>query len=225
MNMLQIKKLLKIFQGEQKRDDSLKIIGIMAMIIDHIGIVFFPQVSILRIIGRLVFPIFAFGIVIGYKHTSNVDKYFWRIFWFGVLSQIPFMLSIGSYDLNIMFSLSLGLLFIHFWDTKRYWFMLTIIGIIYFVPIEYNYYGLVTIFIFYIFQNNKIANIYLQLINSLLYFVFHFSFIQFYALGGVIISLYLPQKDNRISLNKYFFYWFYPTHLFILFLIKYLIAL
>ena len=195
------------------------------MVIDHIGIIFFPQVSVLRIIGRLVFPIFAFGIVTGYKYTSNVDKYFWRIFWFGVLSQIPFMLSIGSYDLNIMFSLSLGLLFIHFWDTKRYWFMLTIIGIMYFVPIEYGYYGLATIFIFYVFQNNKIANIYLQFINSLMYFVFHFSTLQFYALGGVIISLYLPQKNNQINLNKYFFYWFYPSHLFILFLIKFLITL
>ena len=223
--MLQIKKLPKIFQGEQKRDDSLKIIGITAMVIDHIGIIFFPQVSILRVIGRLVLPIFAFGIVAGYKHTSNVDKYFWRIFWFGVLSQIPFMLSIGSPDLNIMFSLSLGLLFIHFWDTKRYWFMLTIIGIIYFVPIEYNFYGLAMIFIFYIFQNNKIANIYLQLINSLLYFVFHFSLIQFYALGGVLVALYLPQRNKQISLNKYFFYWFYPTHLFVLFLIKYAVAL
>ena len=223
--MFQIRKLLKTFQGERKRDDSLKIIGIIAMVIDHIGIIFFPQVSVLRIIGRLVFPIFAFGIVTGYKYTSNVDKYFWRIFWFGVLSQIPFMLSIGSYDLNIMFSLSLGLLFIHFWDTKRYWFMLTIIGIMYFVPIEYGYYGLATIFIFYVFQNNKIANIYLQFINSLMYFVFHFSTLQFYALGGVIISLYLPQKNNQINLNKYFFYWFYPSHLFILFLIKFLITL
>ncbi len=221
--MLQIKKLLKIFQGEQKRDDSLKIIGIIAMIIDHVGIIFFPQVSILRIIGRLVFPIFAFGIVTGYKYTSNVDKYFWRIFWFGVLSQIPFMLSIGSYDLNIMFSLSLGLLFIYFWDTKRYLFMSAIVGIIYFVPIEYDFYGLVTIFIFYIFQNNKIANIYLQLINSLLYFVFHFTVLQFYALGGVIIALYLPQKNKRLSLNKYFFYWFYPAHLVVLFLIKCLV--
>ena len=223
--MFQIRKLLKTFQGERKRDDSLKIIGIIAMVIDHIGIIFFPQVSVLRIIGRLVFPIFAFGIVTGYKYTSNVDKYFWRIFWFGVLSQIPFMLSIGSYDLNIMFSLSLGLLFIHFWDTKRYWFMLTIIGIMYFVPIEYGYYGLATIFIFYVFQNNKIANIYLQFINSLMYFVFHFTVLQFYALGGVIISLYLPQKNNQINLNKYFFYWFYPSHLFVLFLIKFLITL
>jgi len=222
--MFQIKKLLKIFQGEQKRDDSLKIIGIIAMVIDHIGIMFFPQVSILRIIGRLVLPIFAFGIVNGYKHTSNVDKYFWRIFWFGVLSQIPFMLSIGSPTLNIMFSLSLGLLFLYFWDTKKYLFMLTIIGVIYFVPIEYDFYGLAMIFIFYIFQNNKIANIYLQSINSLLYFVFHFSLIQFYALGGVLIALYLPQKNKQISLNKYFFYWFYPTHLFVLFLIRYLVA-
>jgi len=221
--MFQIKNLLKIFQGEQKRDDSLKIIGIIAMIIDHIGIMFFPQVSIFRIIGRLVFPIFAFGIVTGYKYTSNVDRYFWRIFWFGVLSQIPFMLSIKNYELNIMFSLSLGLLFIHFWDTRRYWFALTIIGIIYFVPIEYNFYGLAMIFIFYIFQNNKMANIYLQTINSLLYFVFHFTLMQFYALGGVLIALYLPQKNKKISLNKYFFYWFYPGHLFILFLIKYLI--
>lgn len=194
------------------------------MVVDHIGVMFFPQVSFLRIIGRLVLPIFAFGIVTGYKHTSDVNKYFWRIFRFGVLSQIPFMLSIGTPALNILFSLALGLLLIHSWNTKRYWFMPVIIGIVYFVPIEYGFYGLAMIFIFYIFQNNKLANIYLQFINSLFYFVFHFSFLQFYALGGVVVALYLPQKNKRISLNKHFFYWFYPTHLLVLFLIKCLIA-
>ena len=39
---------------------TLKMIAIVAMLIDHIGAVLFPQIEILRIIGRIAFPIFAF---------------------------------------------------------------------------------------------------------------------------------------------------------------------
>ena len=37
----------------------------------HIGLIIFPHVMILRIIGRIAFPIFAFFIAEGCKHTKN----------------------------------------------------------------------------------------------------------------------------------------------------------
>ena len=56
---------------------TLKTLAMLTMLIDHIGAVFFPATllispnSIWRIIGRLSFPIFAFQLGIGYKHTKN----------------------------------------------------------------------------------------------------------------------------------------------------------
>ena len=63
---------------------ALKIIAITSMLIDHIGSVLLPDYNILRIIGRLSFPIFAFLVVEGYFHTRDVKKYLQRLFVFGV---------------------------------------------------------------------------------------------------------------------------------------------
>ena len=51
--------------------NALKIIGAVSMFIDHVGVLFFPRVLFLRIIGRLAFPIFAYLIAEGCRHTNN----------------------------------------------------------------------------------------------------------------------------------------------------------
>ncbi|MHA1898537.1 MAG: TraX family protein, partial [Promethearchaeota archaeon] len=61
------------------------------MVFDHIGAVLYPRI-ILRIIGRLAFPIFAFLIVEGYERTRDPKKYLLRLFLWGMVSQIPFSL-------------------------------------------------------------------------------------------------------------------------------------
>ena len=43
-------------------NNALKIIAALAMLADHAGYLLFPDVTVLRIIGRLAFPIFAFTI-------------------------------------------------------------------------------------------------------------------------------------------------------------------
>ena len=41
-------------------NNVLKIIACITMLIDHMGVLLFPKITILRIIGRIAFPIFAF---------------------------------------------------------------------------------------------------------------------------------------------------------------------
>ena len=74
------------------RNDILKIIAMVTMLIDHLGVLYFPELRILRTIGRIAYPIFAYQIALGYKNTSNRGKYRWKLFIFGVVSQIPYML-------------------------------------------------------------------------------------------------------------------------------------
>ena len=45
--------------------DQLKILAAFLMLVDHIGVMLYPDIQLLRIIGRLSFPIFSFLIAEG----------------------------------------------------------------------------------------------------------------------------------------------------------------
>ena len=53
----------------------LKIIAIVSMFCDHLGYAIYEKFSYFNYIGRLAFPIFAFGISEGYKHTRSKKNY------------------------------------------------------------------------------------------------------------------------------------------------------
>ena len=107
---------------------QLKIIACIAMVIDHVGAVFYPHMEIFRIIGRLAFPIFAFFIAEGFFHTRSVKKYLARLGACAVVFQIPDWFSriysavfnvpgFGvNYKFNIFATLFFGLLAILLYD-------------------------------------------------------------------------------------------------------------
>lgn len=99
----------------------LKMIAVFSMCFDHFGYLFSAgNFSFCNLIGRLAFPIFAFQISEGYTHTRDLKKYFWRLFLFAVISQIPFNLFEYAFGfdltLNIFFTLLLGLTAIFAYD-------------------------------------------------------------------------------------------------------------
>ena len=68
---------------------QLKLIAIITMTLDHIGIFFLlpPTYYLFRIIGRLSFPIFAFLIAEGFNYTKNIKKYLVRLLIFSIISE------------------------------------------------------------------------------------------------------------------------------------------
>ena len=83
------------------------------MTIDHLGAVLYPELRILRIVGRISFPLFTYLLTLGVESTSNLKNYFIRLFAFGIISQIPYHFALGYEpleSLNIFFTLTLGLL-------------------------------------------------------------------------------------------------------------------
>lgn len=98
---------------------TLKIIACISMLLDHIGLVF--DISILRIIGRLAFPLYLFLLYNGYKHTSNKLLYAVRLAVFAVISQVPFSLfttgNVFSLNGNVFVTLFISLILIWITDS------------------------------------------------------------------------------------------------------------
>lgn len=103
----------------------LKIIACLCMLLDHIGYLY--DVTILRIIGRLSFPIYLFLIYNGFQHTSNPLRYAIRLGIFAVISQIPFSLcfynTVWCSTGNVMFTLLAALLclWLATWMRQFHW--------------------------------------------------------------------------------------------------------
>ena len=244
---------------------ALKIIALITMFIDHAGYVFVGNFSFCNFIGRIAFPIFAFQISEGYKHTKNLKKYFIRLGVFSLVSQIPFYLFSFKYhggnilNLNVFFTLFLGLLSIYLYDfiVKSYKTnrvnnndnpnnslnkkikvlsnVYKIVGIIIVLLLsyiaellntDYGFWGVLVVFIFYLFNSRKLlmtiaffilcmAKYFIPYINS----AFSFTYLVLGLctfLPIVFITSYNGKQGPKI---KYLLYIFYPLHLLTLYLL------
>jgi hypothetical protein len=114
--------------------NTIKIIAIIAMTIDHIAWTFFPHYSLnapivfMKIIGRLTAPIMIFFIAEGYYHTKNIRKYIFRLFVFAIISHfayafafdkdfIPFKKTVFD-QTSIIWALMLGLIALAITESK-----------------------------------------------------------------------------------------------------------
>jgi hypothetical protein len=211
--------------------ELLKWIAIITMTIDHIGAVLYPELVVLRWIGRLAFPLFAYLLMLGLESTRNVRKYFVRLFVFALISQVPFFLAIGKSPFemfNIFFTLSFGLVFVHFFRKgQAVAFVPLLLSLL---PIDYGVYGIAIIGCMnLLIENPKIGIILLVLLNMLFLFPPSSQILSLAAIPLILLHKngFLPIKkinndeEFRIPLwRKYFFYVYYPLHLALLYVIK-----
>lgn len=229
---------------------SLKLIAIITMFIDHFGAVVVGQAlfrlpnvvsdvalyhnlrtfyRLLRLIGRLAFPIFCFMLVEGFLHTRSREKYLLRLGLFALISEIPFDLAIYKNwyypdKQNVFFTLFLGMLVMYLVNRictsekisrSRYQFLgswlqalIIIVGIYlgYLLKTDYGEKGVFVICVLYLLRFHRP----LQCLAG----AGAMSFETGGPFGMIPVLLYNGQK-GRIKL-KYFFYWFYPVHLLLL---------
>ena len=74
-------------------NNQLKIIAMVSMALDHIGLLFFPDAAIFRILGRIAFPIFAYMIAEGCRYTKNRAKYLGLIGAMAIAFQVVFFVA------------------------------------------------------------------------------------------------------------------------------------
>ena len=134
----------------------IKILACITMFIDHIGLLFFPKQILFRIIGRISMPLFAYCIARGIKNTKNVKNYIFRILLIAIVSQIPYMFMINYFNLNICFVWVLTVIFISLCKklkNKKIYFVyiLLVVALLVFVPMDYGLYGFSYVIISYFF--------------------------------------------------------------------------
>ena len=167
--------------GLNRDTNLLKLIAMIAMVIDHTGKMFFPQYRVMRIIGRLAFPIYCYCVAAGCVYSRNRMKYLSRIVLMGLVSQpfyavalahtTPAMYAIRFADNpvgavfnfyvrswatpNIMWTLALGLLACWALRDRQIPCLIALMLIIWKVDssINYGWQGVALIALFYLFIN------------------------------------------------------------------------
>ena len=214
------------------------------MLIDHMGVVLFPDVFMLRMVGRLAFPIFAFLLVEGYFHTRSVDKYMIRLGIFALISEIPFDLAFFKSPFymghqNIFFTLFLGLIAIRVIDQLKHtrpllgWFVFfALCALSIFLRTDYDILGMMTILFFFMYHDEPKRALFSVGSLHLVYGLIGSGIFsgQFY-MGGftqalAMLSIFLIWKYNgeKGLALKYVFYAFYPVHLLMLAGVKWLLV-
>ena len=217
----------------------IELVAVVSMIIDHVGFVFFPEMIIFQIIGRLSFPLYAYLIALGYSRTKNSIIYFFRVLVLAIVSQWFFNYLISPIKLNVCFTLSFSIISLIVFESNRInkvlklFLYILILFLALLLGCEYGSYGILLVLLFHLYIRNQhdktykiyaITSIILLIIVSM--FVFSFSIIHLYSILSLPIILLSPKNIQKIKVNsiKHINYLVYPLHLLIMFLIRFAIV-
>ena len=143
----------------------LKIFAILGMTANHVAHVMgtlmpWEATVTLYSFGGVTYPVMAFLLMVGYKHTSNIRKYAFRLFLFALASQIPFTLCFGwgPYPiprLNVLFTLLIGLGILWMKDNAKnqgLFFLTFIVGVAASIFCDWQLSGPVLVLLFYVLK-------------------------------------------------------------------------
>ena len=139
----------------------LKLLALVLMLIDHIGARILTGVPEMRIIGRMAFPLYAWCLVVGTVKTSSPIRYVLRMLLMALLSQPLYMMALqhGYQDLNILFTLTLGLIAV-FGIRRRFfysqiWVPVLCYVLLGFIQVDYGWKGLTFIILLYLARESR----------------------------------------------------------------------
>lgn len=235
--------------------NALKFIAIFTMLIDHIGaalieygilcsydidrmmIIIETEEGmrwylfdlVLRMIGRIAFPIFCFLLVEGFLHTRDERKYARNLLLFAFISEIPFDTAffgspfyLGSQ--NVYFTLFIGVVmmcFLRKYEGRQGMQIAAVAAACaaaFLLKSDYSYFGILIIASLYLLRNRRskrfITTGVLAALESLpLFGTAAFSLIPIACYNG---------ERGKLRI-KYFFYLFYPVHITLLIGLRYLL--
>lgn len=163
----------------------LKLIAIVAMLIDHLGARVFTQYAEMRIIGRLAFPLFAYCISVGCVFTRNIGLYALRMALMAIAVQPLYVTAMGhqtmmSFDWahnfyrldlifqhyylprpSVLFTLFLGILVLWTLRDRRYVLTLILTALIWYLRnnLDYGEKGILLMVLFYVLRDRPLCSL------------------------------------------------------------------
>lgn len=144
------------------QDQSLlKLVAVLTMLVDHTGVIFFPGVLWLRIIGRIAFPLFCWGLVLGVERTRNWQRYGLRLLLLAVVSQPFYMLALNHtwMQWNVIVTLLLGFLAIvgikEKWYYSQLWAPVLCLALAAGFQMDYGWRGVLLIILMHLTRHSR----------------------------------------------------------------------
>lgn len=204
---------------------QLKLLAMLAMTADHIGAVFFPEIPLLRWIGRLAMPVLCFFIGEGLRHTRSPRRYLLRLTGFALLSELPFDLAFyGGIEWrhqNVYFTLALGLLALWAIQSRGMegWLLaLTAALAAELLGCDYGMYGVLLILLLDRFHSARSE----QLAGAALLNLAFFG-LQTQTLSLIALPLLWLYNGKRGRDDRRLFYLYYPAHLCVLGILRFVL--
>lgn len=208
--------------------NQLKILAMITMTCDHVGLQLFPSIGILRIIGRLALPIYAYMIAEGCRHTRDRKKYLLRMVSMAALCQIVYFVAMGSLYQCILvtFSLSICLIYLadglqrgkagaktaFFGSLGAIWFLCRVVPELLShtdFTVDYGIWGVLLPVLIYLGSTKG-------LVLGLFLLALEFGGNQWFALAAVPLLMLYNGQRGRAKIGK-LFYWYYPVHLVVIY--------
>ena len=204
---------------------QLKLLAMLAMTADHIGAVFFPEIPLLRWIGRLAMPVLCFFIGEGLRHTRSPRRYLLRLTGFALLSELPFDLAFyGGIEWghqNVYFTLALGLLALWAIQSRGMegWLLaLTAALAAELLCCDYGMYGVLLILLLDRFHRARSEQLAAAALLNLAFFS-----LQTQTLSLIALPLLWLYNGKRGRDDRRLFYLYYPAHLCVLGILRFVL--
>ena len=203
--------------------NQLKLLAMLTMTLDHIGVQMFPGALWLRIVGRLAFPIYAYMIAEGCAHTRNRRKYLLQMAGLALLCQLVYFFAMGSLFQCILVTFTLSILLIYACDTgSRPLTALALLGMAFVTvalprllpgtdfAVDYGFFGVLVPVAAYLGETRRGKLLFTA--GALVALAWSVGNIQWYSLAALLpLALYGGQRGKRRM--KWLFYLYYPLHL------------
>lgn len=232
--------------------DQIKYLAIVLMTFNHIA-------HILMTPGTVVYEVFedmgyftsitmCYFLVEGYFYTHSKRDYAKRLFLFALISEIPYLLAMGYFQLNVIFTFLICFCILLLLDSRlnKIQKILSVLGLILLSTLcDCALILPIATILFKFSRGNRKKQIQAWIIMCVVFFVLNvpgyapvdapYPFLSGYALlhgfyaiiswilAGIVIQVFYNGKKSEkyVFFNKWLFYFYYPVHLLVLWSIRF----